>query len=294
MVSTWADRHIKWFFILPATLFVVLMMIFPIIYTVRLSFFRWSGAAQQEPIWVGISNYAELFGSDPRFWPAVWRTFAFTIGAVALELVLGVAIALLLNGKYRGQGFIKTIILLPMVATPVAIAMAWLLILEPTIGFANMALRSLGLPPQLWIAAPSQALFSLILVDVWQWTPLIILIVLAALATLPEEPFEAAIVDGANAWQRFWRITLPLLSPALVTAVLLRSIDALKTFDIIYVMTRGGPGFATETLNIYTYVRSFEYFQFGQASSLLVIFFTIILGVSLLLTQVRNRWGATT
>jgi len=292
MLSTWANRHIKWLFILPAVLFVVLMMIFPIIYTVRLSFFQWSGNAQQAPTFVGGSNYSSLLGNDARFWPAVVRTLAFTAGAVALELVLGVGIALLLNGKYMGQGLVKTIILLPMVATPVAIAMAWLLILEPTIGFANVALRALGLGAQPWLASTDQALMSLVLVDVWQWTPLIILIVLAALATLPEEPFEAAVVDGANRWQRFWRLTLPLLSPALVTAVLLRSIDALKTFDIIYVMTRGGPGYATETLNIYTYVRSFEYFQFGQASSLLVIFFALILGMSLLLTQVRNRWGA--
>ncbi len=292
-LSTWANRHIKWLFILPATLFVALMMIFPILYTTRLSFYAWSMSAITPPRWVGLDNYIAIFTSDPRFMDALQRTFVFTIGAVAIELVLGVAIALLLNGKYPGQGLIKTLILLPMVATPVAIGMAWLLIFEPTIGFANAFLRALNLPPQPWLASTNQALASLIVVDVWQWTPMIILIALAGLATVPEEPIEAAIVDGANSWQRLRHITLPLIAPTLVAATLLRSIDALKTFDIIYTMTQGGPGFATETLNIYTYVQGFQYFQLGLASSLLVVFFAIVLGVSLLLAQVRNRWGAT-
>jgi len=183
--------------------------------------------------------------------------------------------------------------LLPMVATPVAIAMAWLLMFEPTVGLFNPLLRSLGLPPQQWLGSASQALPSLILVDVWQWMPMMALILLAGLTTLPEEPFEAARVDGANGWQRFIYLTLPLLLPTMVTAVLLRSIDALKTFDIIYTMTRGGPGSATETINIYAYIQAFEYFRLGNASSLLIIFFAIVLGISLIFIQVRKRWGTT-
>jgi len=129
------------------------------------------------------------------------------------------------------------------------------------------------------------------MVDVWQWTPMMALIILAGITVLPEEPYEAARVDGATPWQRFLFLTLPLLMPTIVVAVLLRSIDALKTFDIIYTMTRGGPGYATETINTYAYVQSFEYFNLGQASSLLVIFFAIVLGISLLFIQVRRRWG---
>jgi len=173
----------------------------------------------------------------------------------------------------------------------VAIAMAWLLMFEPTVGLFNGILRSLNLPPQLWLGSKDQALPSLILVDVWQWMPMMALILLAGLSTLPEEPYEAARVDGANGWQRFIYLTLPLLVPTMVTAVLLRSIDALKTFDIIYTMTRGGPGFATETINIYAYVESFEYFRLGSASSLLVVFFAIVLGISLIFVQIRRRWG---
>jgi multiple sugar transport system permease protein len=291
-LSTWANRHIKWLFILPAAIFVGLMMIFPVLYTARLSFYKWSMSATQPATWVGLDNYTTLLTADPRFTAAFVRTFQFTIGAVGIELVLGVAIALLLRTNFRGQNIVKTLILLPMVATPVAMGMAWLLMFEPTIGFANYALRLLNLPPQSFLASTDQALPSLMFVDIWEWTPMIALIALAGLATLPDEPLEAARVDGANAAQRFVRITLPLLAPTLVVATLLRAIDALKTFDIIYTMTQGGPGFATETLNIYSYQQGFGYFQFGMASALLVVFFMIVLGVSLLFTLVRNRWGS--
>ena len=290
-ISNWANRQMKWLFILPAVAFVLVMMVFPIIYTVRLSFFNWSMSAVQPPVWVGLENYTELFTADPRFTDALVRTFAFTIGAVAVEMVLGVLIALLLNKPFRGNNVVKSLILLPMVATPVAMGMAWLLMLEPTIGVINAFLRMLGLAPQPWLASQAQALPSLMLVDIWEWTPMVALIALAGLASLPEEPIEAAIVDGATPFQRFWHVLLPLLAPTLIVAMLLRSIDALKTFDIIYTMTQGGPGFSTETLNIYSYVQGFSYFQMGKASSLLVVFFAIVLGVSILLSGVRNKWG---
>ncbi len=290
-ISNWANRQMKWLFILPAVAFVLVMMVFPIIYTVRLSFFEWSMSAIQPPVWVGLDNYTELFTADPRFTDAVVRTFAFTIGAVAVEMVLGLLIALLLNKPFRANNVVKTLILLPMVATPVAMGMAWLLMLEPTIGVVNAFLRMVGLPTQPWLASPQQALPSLMLVDIWEWTPMVALIALAGLASLPEEPIEAAVVDGASPFQRFWHVLLPLLAPTLIVAMLLRSIDALKTFDIIYTMTQGGPGFATETLNIYSYVQGFSYFQMGKASSLLVVFFAIVLGVSLMLSGVRNKWG---
>lgn len=280
-------------FILPAVIFVLLMIVFPLIYTGYLSLHNWSGSAVRAPEPVGLQNYENFLTRDPRLGDAVIRTFVFTIAAVGIELVLGLGVALLINGPFLGRGLVRTLILLPMVATPVAIAMAWLLMFEPTVGLFNGILRSLNLPPQQWLGSASQALPSLILVDVWQWMPMMALILLAGLTTLPEEPFEAARVDGANAFQRFFYLTLPLLMPTIVTAVLLRSIDALKTFDIIYTMTRGGPGFATETINIYAYVQAFEYFRLGNASSLLIIFFAIVLGISLIFVQVRKRWGTT-
>lgn len=275
-------------FILPAIAFVLAMMAYPIGYNTWLSFHNWTGSALREPEPVGTANYTELFTDDERFFPAVKRTFQFTVVAVLAELVLGMGIALLLRDAFPGQAVIKTLIILPMVATPVAISMVWLLMLEPTIGVFNRMLIELGLTPQPWLGSSEQAIWVLIAVDVWQWTPMMAMIILAGLLSLPEDPYEAALVDGANAIQSFFRITLPLLVPNLLMALLLRSIEALKTFDIIYTMTRGGPGYATETLNTLSYVRAFEYFRLGKASALLVVFFAIVLLISIFFLRIRR------
>jgi multiple sugar transport system permease protein len=291
MISRWLERNIKLVFPLPAVIFVVVMMVFPIAYTLRLSFYEWSMSAIVPPKWVGLSNYATLIFHDERFIWSIVRTFSFTIAAVIVETVLGIAIALLFNLDFRGKNFLKTLFLLPMIATPVAIGLVWLLIYEPTIGFANQFLKLLHLPPQLWLASTKQVLMSLVIVDVWQWTPMIALVVLAGLTSLPTEPYEAAQVDGASRWQVLTKITLPLLQPTILVAVLLRSIDALKTFDIIYSMTGGGPGFSSETINIYGFVQGFSYFKLGMVSSLLMLFFVIVLGMSVLRVTARKRWG---
>jgi len=275
-------------FILPALIFVVVMMAFPVAYNGWLSFHEWTGSARRAPEYVGTDNYTELFTQSDRFFPAVKRTFLFTGVVVTAELVFGIGIALLLRDAFPGHTVVKTLILLPMVATPVAISMAWLLMLEPTIGVFNKILRDIGLTPQPWLGSQSQALWVLMAVDIWQWTPMMAMITLAGLLSLPEDPYEAALVDGASSLQSFFHITLPLLVPTLLTAVLLRSIEALKTFDIIYTMTRGGPGFSTETLNTLAYVRAFEYFRLGQAAALLVVFFAIVLGVSVIFIQMRR------
>ncbi len=288
MLGRWVEKNLRWVFTLPAVLFILVMMAFPILYTARVSLTEWSMSAVTPPKFVGLANYAELFLRDPRFWLATWRTFYFTGLALLVETVLGVALALLLNRDFPGQNVVKTLFLLPMVATPVAIGMVWLLMFEPTIGFANYVLHLLHLPPQLWIASQTQALPSLVLVDVWQWTPMIALIVLAGLVSLPSDPFEAAAVDGANPLQILWHVTLPMIRPTVGVAVILRAIDALKTFDIIYSMTQGGPNYASETLNIYGYTLGFSYFQMGAASSLLMIFFAIVLGVVIFLNWARR------
>ena len=180
--------------------------------------------------------------------------------------------------------------LLPMVATNVAIGLCWTLFYEPTVGLANYTMRQLGLPAIKWLADQSTVIPSLALVDIWEWTPMIALIVMAGLAALPAEPFEAAVVDGATPWQVFRHVTLPLLAPTILVAVVLRSIDAFKTFDIIYTMTNGGPGYASETMNIYAYTLGFQYFRFGAASSALVALLALVLGSSLIVLYLRRRW----
>jgi len=281
------DRHVRWVFPLPALVFVVVMMAFPIVYTVCNSLTGWSLSEGTPPDFVGLKNYVALI-RDQRFLLAAARTFYFTVLAMAVEVVLGVAIALLLNRDFAGKRIVNSIMLLPMMATPVAIAMVWLFMYEPSAGVINHVLRVLGLPTPLWIAGPGSVIPALALVDIWEWTPMIVLISLAGLAGLPADPYEAAEVDGATAWQTLWRVTIPMLMPTVTIAALLRLIDALKTFDIIYAMTGGGPGFSSETLNIYTYNQAFSYFSFGYASSALVVFFAIVLGVSLLVSVTRR------
>lgn len=288
-MNQYIERNIHWLFPLPAVLFVVSMMGFPVLYTFWVSLTDWSMASGGEAHFVGLANYAALL-KDARFYNSVWLTVYFTVLAVGVETVLGVAIALVLNREFKGKNVAKTLLLLPMVATPVAIGLAWTLFYEPTIGLGNYTLRLLGLPAANWLASKSTVIPSLALVDIWEWTPMVTLIVLAGLASLPTDPFEAAEVDGATSWQILRYVTLPLLAPTILIAVILRSIDAFKTFDIIYTMTAGGPGFASETLNIYGYNLAFGYFRFGTASSILVALLALVLGFNLLVLWSRKKW----
>jgi len=288
-MKEYIENNVRWLFPLPAALFIVAMMVFPVLYTFWVSLTDWSLASGGEAHFVGLKNFEVLFG-EPRFYNALKLTVYFTVLAVAVETVLGVGIALLLNREFRGKDTLKTILLLPMVATPVAIGLAWTLFYEPTVGLANYTMKLLGLPASKWLADQATVIPSLALVDIWEWTPMIALIVMAGLASLPSEPFEAARVDGATPLQIFRHVTLPLLAPTILVAVVLRSIDAFKTFDIIYTMTGGGPGFGSETMNIYAYTLGFQYFRFGAASSALVALLALVLGSSLVVLYFRRRW----
>lgn len=289
-MTQWIEKNIKWIYTMPAVLFVAIMMVFPVGYTLWLSFHEWDMSNVTPPIWVAFENYKTLF-QDELFTESLWLTFYFTIAAVVFETIFGILLALLMNQHFVGKGIVKTLFLLPMVATPVAVGLVWILIYEPNIGIANMFIQGLGFEPKEWLASPNLVMPSLIFVDIWEWTPMIALIVLAGLVSLPKDPYEAAIVDGANTWQIFWNITLPLLKPTIYSAVLLRLIDALKTFDIIYATTQGGPGTSSQTLNIYGYVLGFQYFKIGQASALLMIFFLIVLSISIFMIIVRKKAG---
>ncbi|MEW1963281.1 sugar ABC transporter permease [Microbacterium sp. NPDC077644] len=288
--SRWADRHRKWLFAAPSIAFTALLLIIPLAWTLFLSFTDARRSVRRDFGFNGVENYVEVLTDTERFWPSVWRTFAFTAGALTFELILGMVIALLLWKPFRGQGIVRTIVLLPLVATPVAVGMMWRLLFEPNIGFINEMLSWVGIPPQPWLADPSTSLATLTFVDIWQWTPMVALILLAGLTSLSEEPQEAARVDGANGWQRFWYITVPLMRPVIIAAVLLRGIDALKTFDILYATKgKGGGAFHdVETLNVYAYGLSFDYNEYGLASAVLILFFLIILAVIWVLQMQRK------
>ncbi len=289
--TSWAERHLGTVFLVPAGLVLSLMLLFPLVYTLYLSLHAWFASSTTPPRFVALKNYLDMT-KDARFLNGVLRTFSYTGLAVAGEVILGTAMALLFNRSFAGRGLARTLFLLPMVATPVAIALVWLLMYDPASGVLNYLLTLLRLPTNLWVNDPRTVIPSLVLVDIWQWTPLVMLIALAGLAALPSEPYEAAIVDGASGLQMLWYITLPLLRPYIVVAALFRGIDALKTFDTIYVITRGGPAFASETLNLYIYSNAFEYLHIGYSSAMLVVFFWIVLALSLALIAVRRGPGS--
>ncbi|MHB8949727.1 MAG: carbohydrate ABC transporter permease [Rhodoferax sp.] len=285
--SSFTERNLRILFPLPAIVFIALLMVFPILYTLYLSFTNWNLTSGMELSFVGLDSYVRVF-SEPRFLQALGRTFTFTVFAVATEVVLGVAIAVILNRAFVGKSFAKLLLLLPLVATPVAVGIVFNLFYDPTIGLLNFTLDALGLPQGRWVSSENTVIASLVMVDVWQWTPMITLIVLAGLAGLSEEPVEAARVDGASEWQILRYVTIPMVMPVILTATILRLIDALKTFDIIIAMTGGGPGYASETLNIMGFKYSFEYFRIGQSSVILVALFLVVLLCSLGIMKLRE------
>lgn len=275
-------------FIVPAALVVLGVIIFPWIFTLYMSVHDWKiGGART---YVGLDNYIKLFG-DERFQWSIVRTLWFTLLSVAAPMVLGVLAAICFHRRFPLRGVARTIFILPMMATPVAVALVWTMMFHPQLGVLNYILTSMGLPPSSWVYDASTVIPTLVLVETWHWTPLVMLIVLGGLASLPVDPYEAAKIDGANAWQAFRHITLPLLMPFIVVSLIIRTIDALKAFDTIFVITQGGPGTASETINIFLYLQAFAFYQMGYASAVVVVFFAIIilLAMALLWTRARAR-----
>lgn len=286
-LSQFIDRHLYTLMILPAALVLLGIIAFPLAYSVWMSVHEYSlgGGA---PEFIGSANYGQLL-RDKRFLETVPRTFYFTILGVLAPVFLGTVAALAFTRDYPGRGMLRTFFTLPMMATPVAIALIWQMMFHPQLGVLNYLLSLLHIPAQQWVFASSSVIPSLAVVETWQWTPFVMLIVLGGLAALPEEPVEAARIDGASFWQVIRYITLPLLWPYIMVALVLRSIDALKSFDIIYVITQGGPGTASETLNIFLYLQAFAFYKVGLASAVVVVFFMILLAMSVALLLVRRK-----
>ncbi len=287
-ISRFTHRYAWLIFPAPAVLLVGLIIVYPVFYTGWMSLQEWYASSLTPPKFIALSNYWQAITADPRFQDAFFRTLYFAALAVSAETALGVAMALLFNREFWGRGLVRTLSILPMVATPTAIALIFAMMYHPTLGVMNYLVSLVGLGPFKWTYSSRTALYALALVDVWEWTPLIMLIALAGLAALPKEPYESAMIDGASGWRVFLHITLPLLRPILIVAMLFRAIDALKTFDIIFVMTQGGPANASETINVLLFNQAFSYFNIGYASSIAVILFAIVMGASLILMKVRR------
>jgi multiple sugar transport system permease protein len=275
-----------WVFVVPAAAVVAAVIVMPWLFTFYMSAHDWQIGGGVS--YVGFANFAHLFTSADFMW-SVLRTLYFTVLAVALPVVLGIAAALCFQQQFFLRGLARTIFILPMMATPVAIALVFVMMFHPQLGVLNYLLTSIGLPPSTWTYSTTTVIPTLVLVETWEWTPLVMLIVLGGLASLPIEPYEAARLDGANPVQMFRHITLPMVWPFVVVAGVIRTIDALKSFDVIYVITQGGPGTASQTINIYLYNEAFAYYHIGYASAVVLVFFVLILAVSLVLLAVRQR-----
>jgi multiple sugar transport system permease protein len=270
----------------PAVAFTLLLIAFPFGYTLWLSLHDFTFGAEMR--FNAGANYARLAG-DPLLWNGLWITLALYLLSLAMQLTLGTYVAVLLHASKRLSGIVRALLISPFVLPPVVVGMMWLVILDPSIGAANWVLERLGIPKSLWLASPHWVVPTVALIDTWQWTPYVALIVLGGLQSLPPSVHEAAQIDGASRWRAFRRITLPLLMPTIATAAILRSVDLLRFFDIIYITTQGGPGNASTTLNIYGFRKGFEFFEIGYASAVMVTLSTIVLGAVLALTQARKR-----
>jgi multiple sugar transport system permease protein len=285
-------RAAPYLLLAPALLALAAVSAAPVAYLVYLSFTRWSlaeGAAR----WTGLANYRVLFAASPYFWGSLRTTLVFVAVAVTVELLLGFALALLVERLGRSRGVVRVLFLVPVVLTPIVSALTWkTLIFHPTSGFLTYLRYLVGLPPTAYLDSAWGALLSVIAADVWHWTPFVMLTLVAGLATLPREPFEAARVDGAGPWQTLRHVRLPLLLPVLAVAVIFRTVDAFRTFDMIYALTGGGPGTATMILPLLTYQTAFQYFRVGEGAALGVTVAVVSLAtVSALMLLFRRARG---
>jgi multiple sugar transport system permease protein len=283
--GAWRERS-YWPFVAPAMIVVLAVIVFPWVYTIWMSLHEWKVGSP--PTFVGLANYLRL-PSDERFVESVGHTLLYTVLSVLLPLLFGTLAAVVFNNRFPMRGFFRGLFIMPMMATPVAIALVWTMMFHPQLGILNYLLSLIGLPPSLWVFHPMTAIPSLVLVETWQWTPLVMLIVLGGLAAIPNEPYESAEIDGATTWQTFRYISLPLITPFLLIAAMIRMIDAVKSFDIIFAITQGGPGSASETINLYLYSVAFVYYDVGYASAIVVVFFALIVALAGALLRLRQR-----
>ncbi len=270
----------------PSLSVLIVVNIVPILYTLINSLQYYHLAYPNRTSFVGLSNYFAIF-SDERFWNSLGVSMKFMFGSLSIELVLGTLIALLLFKQVKRVGVIRGALLLPLFLSPIVVAFLWRLLFSPSLGLLNYYLGFLGLEPYEWIYSPKQVLFSIILVEVWQKTPELVLIIYTGLLGLSDDVVEAALVDGACSWKLFWTIKVPMIKPILMVGVLFRVIDLAKSFDVIYILTRGGPGISSETLALYAYTTGFSFLRMGYASALGLVLFAIIVVLSIVIV----RWG---
>lgn len=265
--------------LLPAIVVIAFVTIYPFIYAIYLSLIDFDLTNPMSGYFVGGRNYIEILSSK-RFWHSIQVTFLFVGASVGVEFLLGFGLASLLNRPFVGKNIIIPLLYLPMMVAPVVIGLNWRMLYDPTFGPLNYFLQILGVPPLLWHTGAETALLSVVLTDIWEWTPFMFLLMYAGLLALPMEVYEAAKIDGTGRMQELLYITLPLMRPIITVAVLIRAIDAFKEFDKIYMLTMGGPGIASEVLTYLVYQRGFREFDMSRAASMSIILFIVVFMLS--------------
>jgi multiple sugar transport system permease protein len=281
-------RLVRWrpYLIALPALIILIGILYPFVLAVYYSFTNYT-LTRPSTRFIGLTNYVRMF-TDPGFVHSTLITFAYAIGSTAIELGLGLIIALLLNRETRLAKILRTTLIFPMMIAPVIGALVWKLMMQPSVGILNPLMKSVGLPTIEWASLPETALPSVILIDVWIFTPFVALILLAGLRSFPQEPFEAARVDGASVWFTFRNLTLPMLVPFIIISVVFRFMDSLKMFDVIYAMTGGGPGDSLMTYQLTTYYTGFLYMNLSQGLPYAIVLYIVIYLVSQILV---NYWG---
>jgi multiple sugar transport system permease protein len=279
----------KAFYILPALIFIILIFLIPLVYTVSMSFLRWNLLRPDLGIrFIGLSNYERLFTDEFTLY-TVGRTFYFVLGAVVVELLAGLCIALALNTEFKGWKVVQSILLVPFMIAPVVVGFVWRFILNNDYGPVIHFIKEIGLDglvSQPLLSNPNAVIPVLIMTDAWEFIPFVTLVLLAGLKSLPYEPYEAAYVDGATAIQRFFYITLPLLRPSVLVAVVIRTLTSLRVFDIVFIMTGGGPGTSSETLAFYGYRMAFQSYNIGFSSTINMLTFGIAIVFTLIYMKI--------
>ena len=274
--------------ITPSMLFLFVMAAFPLIMLVGMSGFRIDLTYPAGNRWLGFSNYLQMV-QDARFLHALKVTAIYTVSTVFLQVVTGLALAMAFFRSFRGQGFLRVSVLLPMILAPVVVGLAFrTMIMTPQYGILDYIFMVLGFGSKPWLVDPQWALFSVILIHTWQWTPFAFLVFLASLNALPADPLEAALMDARNGWQRFWHVILPMIRPAVVIVIIFRTMIALRAFAAIFSATGGGPGTATEILNLYTYRESFNSLNLGYGAALGTALLVITVVISMIFFRMRQ------
>lgn len=279
-------------YVAPAAAITAAGLFYPIVEAAKISFFDWGmGTPWESARWVGLSSFTQTL-SDPQVWTSLAITLAFVLLAVAIEMVLGVALALLLERPVRGMRLFRTAFVLPMMVAPICVGLIWRYLFDAQFGPVNHLIGSLGMPPQEWLAVPGLAFAAMVVVDVWQWTAFVFIMVLAALQGVDASVTEASRIDGASTWQQIWMVKLPIIRPLLIVTLLMRMIDGFRGLEVVYVMTFGGPGLSTELFSLHLYKAAFISQKLGQASVMSMLLLAIVTLLSLAILRLANPMAA--